>query len=44
MKDKDGATLNGFATVRIIDVNNGNVIASFHRPSGKLWRGASIKQ
>ncbi len=33
---KDGATLNGFATVRIIDVNNGNVIASFHRPSGKL--------
>ena len=34
---KDGATLNGFATVRIIDTNNGNVIASFHRPSGKLF-------
>ena len=33
---KDGGTLNGFATVRIIEVNNGNVIASFHRPSGKL--------
>lgn len=30
------ASLNGFATVRIIDVNTGNVIASFHRPSGKL--------
>lgn len=32
----NGATLNGFATVRILDANSGNVIASFHRPSGKL--------
>ena len=32
----NGATLNGFATVRILDTNSGNVIASFHRPSGKL--------
>lgn len=34
---KDGATLNGFATVRIIDVSSGNVLASFHRPSGMLF-------
>lgn len=32
----NGVTLNGFATVRILDANTGNVIASFHRPSGKL--------
>jgi curli biogenesis system outer membrane secretion channel CsgG len=32
----NGTTLNGFATVRILDTNSGNVIASFHRPSGKL--------
>ena len=31
-----GAMLNGFATVRVIDVATGNVLASFHRPSGKL--------
>ena len=28
--------LNGFSTVRVIDVATGNVLASFHRPSGKL--------
>lgn len=31
-----GAMLNGFSTVRVIDVANGSVLASFHRPSGKL--------
>jgi curli biogenesis system outer membrane secretion channel CsgG len=33
---KSGATLNGFATVRIIDTQTGRVLASFHRPSGDL--------
>lgn len=33
---KDGATLNGFSTVRVIRVSDGAVLASFHRPSGKL--------
>lgn len=33
---RSGATFNGFSTVRIIDVNNGAVLASFHRPSGLL--------
>ena len=28
--------LNGFSTVRVIDVATGNILASFHRPSGKL--------
>ncbi len=28
--------LNGFSTVRVINVENGEVLASFHRPSGKL--------
>lgn len=28
--------LNGFSTVRIIDVSDGAMLASFHRPSGKL--------
>tara|TARA_R110001606_G_scaffold367790_1_gene523454 strand:+ start:3870 stop:4427 length:558 start_codon:yes stop_codon:yes gene_type:complete len=28
--------LNGFSTVRVIDVAKGSVLASFHRPSGKL--------
>ena len=28
--------LNGFSTVRVIDVATGSVLASFHRPSGKL--------
>lgn len=32
----NGATLNGFATVRVIDVATGKVLASFHRPSGSL--------
>ena len=31
-----GAMLNGFSTVRVIDVATGTVLASFHRPSGKL--------
>lgn len=31
-----GAMLNGFSTVRVIDVATGAVLASFHRPSGKL--------
>lgn len=31
-----GSMLNGFSTVRVIDVNTGNVLASFHRPSGLL--------
>ena len=31
-----GAMLNGFSTVRVIDVATGSVLASFHRPSGKL--------
>lgn len=28
--------LNGFSTVRLIDVATGSILASFHRPSGKL--------
>ena len=28
--------LNGFSTVRVINVENGEVLASFHRPSGLL--------
>jgi len=28
--------LNGFSTVRVINVANGAILASFHRPSGKL--------
>ena len=31
-----GSTLNGFSTVRIINVADGTVLASFHRPSGML--------
>ena len=31
-----GATLNGFSTVRVINVANGEILASFHRPSGLL--------
>lgn len=31
-----GAMLNGFSTVRVIDVATGVTLASFHRPSGKL--------
>lgn len=33
---RSGATLNGFSTVRLIDVKSGDVLASFHRPSGLL--------
>ena len=33
---QSGATLNGFSTVRVIDVATGKVLASFHRPSGLL--------
>lgn len=32
----NGVTLNGFATVRVIDVSSGKVLASFHRPGGGL--------
>lgn len=31
-----GAMLNGFSTIRVIDVATGAVLANFHRPSGKL--------
>ena len=31
-----GGMLNGFSTVRVIDVATGTILASFHRPSGKL--------
>jgi hypothetical protein len=31
-----GSLLNGFSTVRVIDVATGTTLASFHRPSGKL--------
>lgn len=34
--EQNGATLNGFSTVRIIRVADGTVVASFHRPSGLL--------
>ena len=27
-----GMTLNGFSTIRVINVKNGNIVASFHRP------------
>lgn len=33
---KTGATLNGFATVRLIDVETGKVVAASHKPSGLL--------
>ena len=33
---KTAGMLNGFSTVRVIDVATGSVLASFHRPSGKL--------
>lgn len=33
----NGMTMNAFATSRIIDVNSGEVLASFHRPSGLLF-------
>jgi curli biogenesis system outer membrane secretion channel CsgG len=33
---RSGATLNGFSTVRLISVDSGEVLASFHRPSGLL--------
>lgn len=31
-----GSMLNGFSTVRVIDVATGTTLASFHRPGGKL--------
>lgn len=34
---KTGLTLNGFSTVRVINVANGEIVASFHRPSGLLF-------
>jgi hypothetical protein len=34
---KTEVSLNGFATIRIVDVRNGNIIANFHRPSGMLF-------
>lgn len=30
-------TFNGFATVRVLSVSDGTVLASFHRPSGLLF-------
>jgi hypothetical protein len=33
---KTGGALNGFSTVRLINVQNGEILASFHRPSGLL--------
>jgi hypothetical protein len=33
----NGVTLNGWATVRLIDTNTGEIIASSHRPSGLLF-------
>ena len=33
---RSGATFNGFSTVRVISVDDGAVLASFHRPSGLL--------
>jgi len=34
--EQNGATLNGFSTVRVVRVSDGIVVASFHRPSGLL--------
>ena len=34
---KTGLTLNGFSTIRVINVSNGEIVASFHRPSGLLF-------
>lgn len=34
---RTGDMLNGFSTIRIINVVNGEVIANFHRPSGLLF-------
>ncbi len=31
-----GDMFNGFSTVRVIDVKTGEIVASFHRPSGML--------
>lgn len=31
-----GGMLNGFSTIRVINVANGEILASFHRPSGLL--------
>lgn len=33
---KTSTMLNGFSTIRVIDVSTGNVVANFHRPSGIL--------
>ena len=33
----NGVTLNGFATVKIIDANNGEIVAAVHEPSGLLF-------
>jgi hypothetical protein len=33
---KTGGMLNSFSTIRVINVVNGEVLASFHRPSGLL--------
>ena len=33
---KTDVMLNGFSTVRVIDVATGSIVASFHRPSGLL--------
>jgi len=33
----NGMTLNGFSTVRLISAKDGEVLATFHRPSGLLF-------
>lgn len=32
-----GDLLNGFSTIRVVDVASGKIVANFHRPSGKLF-------
>jgi len=32
-----GGLLNGFSTIKVINVANGEIVASFHRPSGLLF-------
>jgi hypothetical protein len=34
---KTAGTLNGFSTIRLISVREGEILASFHRPSGLLF-------
>lgn len=34
---KTGGSLNGFSTIRVVNVSNGEILGSFHRPSGLLF-------